>query len=95
MLKTTEPVIIMTQEELNTLVEEVARKAVDEVMKRFPLGQPALRPHHVNQKQAAEMLGISHVTVGKLVRAGTLKLNACGLIPIEQIDLARSARSQL
>ncbi|MGF6777838.1 DNA-binding protein [Paraburkholderia sp. GAS334] len=46
------------------------------------------RPSQVNQKQAAEMLGVSARTVGKMVRFGTFKLNRCGMIPIEQIDAA-------
>jgi excisionase family DNA binding protein len=36
--------------------------------------------------QAAEMLGLSRHTVSKMVRAGQLKLNKCGLIPIELVD---------
>jgi len=31
--------------------------------------------------------------VSRMVRAGTLKLNACGLIPIGQIDAVLEARS--
>lgn len=42
-------------------------------------------PSHVNQGQAAEMLGLSVPTVRKLIKAGTLKLNKCGLIPVTQI----------
>lgn len=49
------------------------------------------RPTHVTQVQAAEMLHMSRDTVRKLIRHGVLKLNACGLIPIEQIDAARRA----
>jgi predicted DNA-binding protein (UPF0251 family) len=45
------------------------------------------RPSQVNQKQAAEMLGVSPRTVYNLIKFGALKLNRCGLIPIEQIDL--------
>jgi len=44
------------------------------------------RPAHVNLKQAAEMLGISRHTVTKIMRMGKLRYNACGLIPIEQVD---------
>ncbi|KOR22974.1 hypothetical protein [Burkholderia cenocepacia] len=44
------------------------------------------RPTQVNQLQAAEMLGLSRVTVGKMVRQGKFKLNGCGMIPIAQID---------
>lgn len=50
------------------------------------------RPTQVTQTQAAQMLGLSRITVGKLLRNGILSLNACGLIPIEQIDEARCAR---
>lgn len=44
------------------------------------------RPSQVNQKQAAEMLHVSARTVHNMLKAGTLKLNRCGMIPIEQID---------
>ncbi|MFJ1214533.1 DNA-binding protein [Burkholderia pyrrocinia] len=46
------------------------------------------RPLQVTQLQVAEMLGISRWTVSKMVKGGQLKLNRCGLIPIEQIDRA-------
>lgn len=46
------------------------------------------RPTQINQKQAAEMLGVSPRTVHNLLRSGVLKLNKCGMIPIEQIDAA-------
>lgn len=52
------------------------------------------RPTHVTQLQAAEMLGLSRDTVRKLIRHGTLALNDCGLIPIEQVDRARATRQQ-
>ncbi|MDQ7989050.1 MAG: helix-turn-helix domain-containing protein [Candidatus Dactylopiibacterium sp.] len=52
------------------------------------------RPPHVTQAQAAEMLGLSRPTVRKLVLAGTLHLNACGLIPISDVDRALSSRSK-
>lgn len=45
-----------------------------------------LRPAHVTQKQATEMLGLSHVTVRKLIKNGKIRLNDCGLIPITEID---------
>jgi predicted XRE-type DNA-binding protein len=49
------------------------------------------RPSQVNQVQAAEMLGLSQPTVSRMVRAGLLKLNRCGLIPIGEIDRALAA----
>lgn len=44
------------------------------------------RPPHVNQRQAADMLHVSAPTVAALIKAGKLKLNGAGLIPIGQID---------
>lgn len=44
------------------------------------------RPPQVNQKQAAEMLGVSARTVHNLLKSGTLRLNKCGMIPIAQVD---------
>lgn len=53
------------------------------------------RPTHVTQTQAADMLDCGRGKVAKLLRDGTLKLNKCGLIPIEMIDAARSAGSSV
>lgn len=44
------------------------------------------RPPQVTQTQAAEMLGTSRPTLSRMVKAGTLRLNKCGLIPITEID---------
>ena len=44
------------------------------------------RPAHVNMKQAASMLGCGLYRVRSLIRSGALKLNACGMIPIAEID---------
>lgn len=51
------------------------------------------RPHHVNQSQAAEMLNLSRPTVRALLHRGSLKLNECGMIPIEMIDRVRADRN--
>lgn len=80
-------VVVLTKADLADMISHTARLAVEEAIRRMPAKNTA-RPLHVNQKQAAEMLGLSHVTVAKMVKAGTLKLNACGLIPIEQVDAA-------
>ncbi|KVU10699.1 hypothetical protein WK62_05405 [Burkholderia ubonensis] len=58
----------------------IARRAVQLYAETHP------RPPQVNQKQAAEMLGVSARTVHNMIKAGTLKLNRCGMIPIDQID---------
>lgn len=44
------------------------------------------RPSQVTQAQAAEMLNISRATVSRMVRAGTIRLNAAGMISISEID---------
>lgn len=59
---------------------EIAIKAVQLYAESHP------RPSQVTQTQAAEMLGISRWTVRRMIEAGTLKLNRCGLIPVSQID---------
>lgn len=59
---------------------EIAEAAV----RRYAESRP--RPAHVTQMQAAEMLGLSRATVSRMVRAGTIRLNKCGMIPIVEID---------
>jgi hypothetical protein len=49
------------------------------------------RPTQVTIGQAAEMLGIGRWKATQLVKVGTLRINACGLVPIEQVDQARTA----
>lgn len=44
------------------------------------------RPSCVTQAQAAEMIGVSRQTVAKMMRAGKLRLNAAGRIPVEDVD---------
>jgi hypothetical protein len=58
----------------------IALKAVQLYAEQHP------RPLQVTRIQAGEMLGISRHTVSKLVRSGKLRLNGCGLIPIDQVD---------
>ena len=59
---------------------EMAVQAVQIYAARHP------RPVQVTITQAAQMLGLSRHTVSKMVRASQLKLNQCGMIPIEQVD---------
>lgn len=67
---------------------EIALKAVELYATRHP------RPPHVDQKQAALMVGVSEPTIRKLIRHGTFKLNKFGKIPTEQIDQAIAAQSK-
>ncbi|MCW0101202.1 helix-turn-helix domain-containing protein [Burkholderia pseudomallei] len=66
-------------------VISLARRAVQLYAETHP------RPTQVTQLQAAEMLGISRATVSRMVKAGQLKLNRCGMIPIELVDEARAS----
>jgi excisionase family DNA binding protein len=59
-------------------------KAALRALELFSARHP--RPTQVTIGQAAEMLSLSRWTVSKMVKAGTLRLNRCGLIPIEQVD---------
>ena len=65
---------------------DIAAKAVQIYAESNP------RPLHVTMTQAAEMLGLSRQTISKMVKAGTLRLNQCGMIPISEIDRAIAAR---
>jgi hypothetical protein len=59
---------------------DIAVRAVSIYANRHP------RPVQVNMTQAGEMLGLSRPTIRKLMAAGKLKYNHCGLIPIEHVD---------
>ncbi len=48
------------------------------------------RPTQVTRAQAAEMLGVSAKTVYNYIRSRRLKLNDCGLLPIEAVDAIRA-----
>lgn len=72
---------------MNHEIFEAAKAAVQYYAESHP------RPLYVNQKQAAAMLGKSHVTVRSMVRAGIIRLNACGDIPISEIDRVLAAEA--
>lgn len=59
---------------------ELAAKAVRMYAETHP------RPVQVTQTQAAEMIGVSRPTFSRMVKAGIIRLNKCGLIPITEID---------
>jgi hypothetical protein len=70
----------------STIELETALRAIEIFSARHP------RPTQVNMTQAAEMLGLSRPTVRNLLKFGKLRLNGCGLIPIEQVDALLAAR---
>ncbi|MBI2307551.1 MAG: DNA-binding protein [Rhodocyclales bacterium] len=61
-------------------VIEIAARAVQLYAETHP------RPAQVTQAQAAAMIGVSRPTLSRMVKAGTLRLNACGQIPITEVD---------
>lgn len=66
----------------------VAAKAVRLYAQTHP------RPTQINQSQAAEILGVTSRTVRNYIRAGKLRLNSCGLLPIETVDAIRALPPQ-
>lgn len=81
------PAISIALSRFRTMAEiDIALRAIQLYSDMHP------RPTHLTQVQAAEMLGVHRNTISKLLRAGVLRLNQCGLIPIELIDLARSTK---
>lgn len=59
---------------------EIVIKALEVFAAKHP------RPVNVNQKQAAQMLGVSEATICKWVRSGRVRLNNAGMISITEID---------
>lgn len=79
-------VVVIKREELDAIIRdtaEMASKKTAEILRK-QLG--TMRPRHVNQTQAAEMLNLSPSTICRMVKAGNIRLNKCGLIPIEQLE---------
>lgn len=87
MIATTEPVVIVTQAELNAMISKAADAAVQKAMAMLPRNN-GLRPQSVTQTEAARLLKKSRPTIANMVKAGTFRLNRLGQIPIEQIDAA-------
>lgn len=63
----------------------IAQMAVRQYAESHP------RPSQVTQEQAAEMAGVSRATICRMLKAGTLKLNKFGRIPVAEIDKALAA----
>lgn len=63
----------------------IAAKAIQRYVETHP------RPTSVTQDQAADMVGVSRSTISRMVKAGQLKLNKFGRIPISEVDKALKA----
>ena len=81
----TDSIVVMTKQDFVGVIENAAKQAVAEALLKMPKSdQP--RPLHVTQKQAAQITGLSTKTISRMLKSGSLTLNAAGLIPILQID---------
>jgi hypothetical protein len=65
-------------------IHEVIKLAAAEAAKVALAMHP--QPAHVNQKQAAQMLGLSEPTIKKMILNGTIRLNDASMIPIGEIN---------
>lgn len=70
---------------MNAEVIQIAEAAVRLYAESHP------RPAYVTQQEAAALLDTSPHTVRSLIRAGVLRLNALGKIPISEVDRALAA----
>lgn len=78
-------IVVLQRDDLEAMLREVAESAAIRVAAMFA-DKAALRPLHVNQSQAAEMLNLSVSTISRMVKAGNIRLNKCGMIPIDQLE---------
>lgn len=77
--------------ELEQIVEMAAEKAASKAVRKYAEAHP--RPVHVTAKDAAEMLRLSESTISRMIRAGNIRLNDSGRIPIAEIDRVIAVRS--
>ena len=81
--------VIVNKSQLEQIIHDAAIRAAQETVSRYVVAHP--RPSAVTAIQAAEIMGRGYSTVTLYIRRGTLKRNAAGMIPIEQIDKMISA----
>lgn len=79
-------IVVMKRADLEAAFEQIAERAARKVADLVASRAATMRPLHVNQSQAAEMLDLSVSTISRMVKAGNIRLNKCGLIPIEALE---------
>jgi hypothetical protein len=79
---------VITREDLESVIREAARRGAEEALRAISKDRPA----QVNYTEAGKLLGRSRQTVANMARAGTIKLNASGLVPITEIDRVLAAK---
>lgn len=82
-------IVMMTREDLDSAIWEAARRGAEEAIRNMPKD----RPEQVNYTQAGKLLRVSRQKVSNMVRAGVLRLNGCGCIPISEVDRVLSAKA--
>ena len=73
---------MISRADLDDVIRQAARLAAEEAVRNFPRD----RPEQVNYTEAGKLLGVSRQTVANYARAGLIKLNSCGKVPIGEID---------
>lgn len=74
----------MAEEELKSMNQETVLEIAVKAVQLYAEAHP--RPSQVTQEQAAEMAGVSRMTIHRMIKAGQLKLNKFGRIPTVEID---------
>ena len=89
-MKAIPSLVVVDTAEITGIIEQAVEKAVWKAMARMPKSD-TFRPAQVTQGQAAEILGLHRTTVTKLLKNKSLNLNACGMIPMKELELAMGA----
>lgn len=79
-------IVVMKRADLEAAFEQIAERAARKMADLVASRTATMRPLHVNQSQAAEMLNLSVSTVSRMVKAGNIRLNKCGMIPMDQLE---------
>lgn len=75
-------VIMIHRGDLDDAIRQAAQMGAELALRKMPKNRPA----QFNIQEAANELSLHRNTVTKMIKSGDLKLNACGKIPVEQID---------
>ena len=75
-------VVMIYRADLDDAIRQAALMGAEIALRKMPKN----RPSQYNIKDAAEELGLHRNTISKMIKSGDIKLNACGKIPVEQID---------
>lgn len=106
MMRTTEPVIIMTKAELESVIDAAVKKAVSEVVRAIENGKVMARSITTSDTnsgllrmpQVLDRVGLKKTVVYAMIKAGTfpkqIKLGSASAWHAEEIDFWVSAQRQ-